>query len=83
MLTVEQVKNTKIIPCAVYGGKVHSFKMEGHERLFDGELLKVGLDGRVYVVFKDDMEAEMFQDAFDGCYIACFGQYDNAYEVSK
>jgi hypothetical protein len=83
MLTVDQLRNTKVIPYAVYGGKVHSFQMPGNEmRVFDGDILKEGNDGKVYAVFSHCGESFNFSCHFECCQQASFGDYDNAFCVS-
>jgi len=44
------------------------------------------IDGLLYAVFKDSMQAEDFVmhfDCFDGCYVACFGGHDNAFCLNQ
>ena len=47
----------------------------------------VGLDGKRYAVFRDDFSRwdydRQWPQDFAGCRIACFGSYDNAYELSE
>lgn len=83
-LNMMQVLGTAAIPCIVIGGKVYSFKTEtSGDKTFDGERLRVGIDGNVYAVFDDCGHAAAYDDCFAGCQPASFGQYDNAFDLGK
>jgi hypothetical protein len=46
--------------------------------------LKYGNDGKLYVVFADNVAAEpwhYFFCDFLGCIVSCFGGYENAYQL--
>ena len=47
--------------------------------------IRRGLDGKQYAVFRDMFSREEYAHnnpkQFAGCRIACFGQFDNAYEL--
>ena len=47
--------------------------------------IKMGTDGNLYAVFSDGYDAFEFDllvpDAFVGCNLACFGEYENAYHI--
>ncbi len=45
--------------------------------------IQVGLDGKHYAVFANGCDAEDAAWAFEGCLIACFGQYENAYQLTS
>ena len=83
MLTVDQCKNTKVIPYALYGGKVYSFSVwDKYTMTFDGEDLRIGTDNKVYIVFASEVEAMEYENTFANCELCCFGGYMNAYCLS-
>lgn len=41
----------------------------------------VGIDGGMYAVFSNGMEAEEWGDYFEGYQLVCYGQYENAYRI--
>lgn len=41
-----------------------------------------GWNGKWYAVFANEYEADLAEFAFGECPRACFGQYDNAYQLS-
>lgn len=83
-LGTNQIRGTAAIPYAVYGGKVYSFKTaHSGDRAFDGERLRIGLDGNVYAVFDDCSHAAAYDDCFVGCVPSSFGQHDNAFDLGK
>lgn len=83
-LNIFQIRGTRAIPHATYEGKVYSFKTENSgNRSFDGNLLRIGLNGNVYAVFRDGIEAAKYDDCFTNCDLVCFGQYENAFDLGK
>lgn len=83
-LDTNQIRGTAAIPHAVYGGKVYSFKTaHSGDIAFDGDRLRIGLDGNVYAVFRDGIEAERHERCFADLPIACFGQFENAFDLGK
>lgn len=45
--------------------------------------IKTGIDGHQYAVFKDEYDANLREMEFIGCRRACFGAFDNAYELKQ
>ncbi len=45
--------------------------------------IKIGLDGKHYAVFHDNLDAEDAAPHFVGCRLSCFDGYDNAYELTS
>lgn len=43
--------------------------------------IKLGIDGKRYAVFHSCYEADLMEWAFPNCCRACFGQYDNAFQL--
>ena len=41
------------------------------------------IDGKHYAVFRDGWECEQSEDEFPNCYIACCGNYENAYVLTS
>lgn len=44
--------------------------------------IRTGRDGKHYAVFENSYQTSLSAYAFRGCSIACFGGYENAYELT-
>ncbi len=83
-LSIRQVDGSKVLPYAVYGGNVHSFKVDYDDsRSFSGERLRIGQNGKIYAVFSDEFEADQYRKHFVGCALSSFDGYMNAYCLGK
>ena len=60
---------------------------DGIDRLEPSYTVQIGLDGKRYAVFSDEFSRWDYDrqcpEKFAGCRLACFGSYDNAYELSE
>ncbi len=76
-LTREQVERTRAKPHFVdCFGYVRTFTVGNDNTVFDGSLLQLGNDGKIYAVFIDCVAADRFADIFFGCL-----PIDNAYQL--
>ncbi len=66
-LPTDTLKGTRATPYAVYGGKVHSFKVNvDAPAAINGTRLMIR-DGRMYARFETDVEAMNNEKHFPGC----------------
>jgi hypothetical protein len=81
-LATSFIQGTKVIPHVVRGGLVVAFTTDyDNGRVFSGDILTVGADGRVYAAFRDSVEAESFAREFIGCDVCSIGGFENAYDL--
>lgn len=84
LLTVEQVKDSKVLPFDVAAGKVRTFKIDYDDIIaIPGDVLWVGVDGRIYAVFSDEFKADLYRKNFVGCARCSIDGHMNAFCLGR